>query len=318
MSAAGPRRRSMRSPRRRSTPAVGRTARRRFHSTRCIGQAQSSTSPSLRGSPTITRATPRRTSPVCAPRATPRPCAPWKRAFRAASRACLPNRASTRNIAGGARLLRCPAIDRHTPAPARPSTRSEAKMNKFVLLLVTLLFSAFALAAVNINTASKEELDALPEIGPVKAQAIVDYRAKNGPFKTPEDVMKVNGIKEGTFAKIKGMISVSGASTPVAAPAAKAETKTATPPAMQPAPAAKSAAPATAATPATPAAPATKNAPAMQSTTPTAGAGSAKGAAGGAAPSGSSAKDAKTLKAENAAADKAAKAKAKADAAAEA
>src|SRR5450631_2605535 len=100
-------------------------------------------------------------------------------------------------------------------------------MKRFVLLLVTLLFSVFALAAVNINTATKEELDALPEIGPVKAQAIVDYRAKNGPFKTPEDIMKVSGIKEGTFGKIKGMISVSGATTPVAATPAKVETKAA-------------------------------------------------------------------------------------------
>src|SRR5664279_6646520 len=109
-------------------------------------------------------------------------------------------------------------------------------MKRFLLLLVTLLFSAFALAAVNINTATKEELDALPEIGPVKAQAIVDYRNANGPFKTPEDIMKVSGIKEGTFAKVKGMIAVSGATTPVAAPAAgKAETKAAPPPAMQPA-----------------------------------------------------------------------------------
>src|ERR1700686_3504855 len=102
-------------------------------------------------------------------------------------------------------------------------------MKRFLLLIVTLLFSAFALAAVNINTATKQELDALPEIGPVKAQAIIDYRNANGPFKTPEDVMKVNGIKQGTFGKIKGMISVSGAATPV--------------PAMQPAPAAKSTAP---------------------------------------------------------------------------
>src|ERR1700675_2120856 len=100
-------------------------------------------------------------------------------------------------------------------------------MKRLLLLLMTLLFSAFALAAVNINTATKEELDALPEIGPVKAQAIVDYRAKNGPFKTPEDIMKVSGIKEGTYTKLKGLISVSGASTPVAAPAPKAETKAA-------------------------------------------------------------------------------------------
>ena len=117
-------------------------------------------------------------------------------------------------------------------------------MKRFILLLVTLLFSAFALAAVNINTATKEELDALPEIGPVKAQAIVDYRAKNGPFKTPEDIMKVSGIKEGTYAKIKGMISVSGASTPVAAPAAKAETKAAPAAPPPPPPSATPAAPA--------------------------------------------------------------------------
>ncbi|HEY3351326.1 MAG TPA: helix-hairpin-helix domain-containing protein [Thermoanaerobaculia bacterium] len=61
---------------------------------------------------------------------------------------------------------------------------------------------------ININTASAEELDKLPEIGPVKAQAIVDYRKENGPFKSPEDIEKVKGIKEGTFAKIKDYIVV--------------------------------------------------------------------------------------------------------------
>src|SRR5437016_468293 len=87
-------------------------------------------------------------------------------------------------------------------------------MKRLVLLLVTLIFSALALAAVNINTATKEELDAVPGIGPVKAQAIIDYRVQNGPFKTPEDIMKVSGIKEREFSKLKGLISVSGASPP--------------------------------------------------------------------------------------------------------
>jgi competence protein ComEA len=61
---------------------------------------------------------------------------------------------------------------------------------------------------ININTASAEELDKLPEIGPVKAKAIVDYRDANGKFETIEDIMKVSGIKEGTFAKIKDFIVV--------------------------------------------------------------------------------------------------------------
>jgi competence protein ComEA len=57
---------------------------------------------------------------------------------------------------------------------------------------------------ININTASKDELDVLPGIGPVRAQAIIDGR----PFKTIEDVMKVKGIKEVEFGKIKDMITV--------------------------------------------------------------------------------------------------------------
>ena len=57
---------------------------------------------------------------------------------------------------------------------------------------------------VNINTAPKEILDLLPGIGPVKAQAIIDTR----PFKTKEDIMKVKGIKEGEFSKIKDLIKV--------------------------------------------------------------------------------------------------------------
>ena len=57
---------------------------------------------------------------------------------------------------------------------------------------------------VNINRATKAELEALPDIGPVKAQAIIDGR----PYKTKEDIMKVKGIKEGTFGQIKDLITV--------------------------------------------------------------------------------------------------------------
>ena len=84
-------------------------------------------------------------------------------------------------------------------------------MKKFVLLLATLLFSAFALAAVNINTASKEELDALPEIGPVKAQAIIDYRKANGAFKSVEELKDVKGIGAKRFEKLKPELMVAPA-----------------------------------------------------------------------------------------------------------
>src|SRR5205085_12628215 len=86
-------------------------------------------------------------------------------------------------------------------------------MKRFLLLAAMLLYSAFALAAVNINTATKEQLDALPGIGPVKAQAIVDYRTKNGNFKSIDDLKKVPGIGDATFDKVKGDVTLTGPTT---------------------------------------------------------------------------------------------------------
>lgn len=62
---------------------------------------------------------------------------------------------------------------------------------------------------ININTASLEQLEQLPGIGPTRAQAIIDYRQQNGNFGGIEDIEKVKGIKEGEFSKIKDMIKVS-------------------------------------------------------------------------------------------------------------
>ena len=61
---------------------------------------------------------------------------------------------------------------------------------------------------VNINTADQAELEKLPGIGPAKAAAILRYRAENGPFRTLEDLMRVPGIKEGTFEKIKDHVTL--------------------------------------------------------------------------------------------------------------
>ena len=98
-------------------------------------------------------------------------------------------------------------------------------MNKFTALLFGLLMLAFnAFATVNVNTATPEQLDAIKGVGPAKARAIVDYRTKNGPFKTVEDVSKVKGIGQGAFfSKIKGELTVGDQ------PAAKIDTKAAEP-----------------------------------------------------------------------------------------
>ena len=61
---------------------------------------------------------------------------------------------------------------------------------------------------VNINTATEEELCTLSGIGSGKAQSIITYRTKNGSFKSIEDIMNVEGIKDGLFQKIKDSITV--------------------------------------------------------------------------------------------------------------
>jgi competence protein ComEA len=65
-----------------------------------------------------------------------------------------------------------------------------------------------ATGKININTASAEELDKLPGIGPSIAQAIIDYRTKNGLFKQIEDINDVKGIGDALFEKIKDQITV--------------------------------------------------------------------------------------------------------------
>ena len=61
---------------------------------------------------------------------------------------------------------------------------------------------------VNINTASEEMLCTLPGIGTGKAQNIITYREEQGVFKTTEEIMNVDGIKEGLFQKIRDKITV--------------------------------------------------------------------------------------------------------------
>jgi competence protein ComEA len=61
---------------------------------------------------------------------------------------------------------------------------------------------------VNINTATVDELDALPGIGPTTAQAIVDYRLANGNFQVIQDIQNVPGIGPATYDGIKDYITI--------------------------------------------------------------------------------------------------------------
>lgn len=61
---------------------------------------------------------------------------------------------------------------------------------------------------VDLNRAAKEELCTLPGIGESRAEAILAYREEHGAFQKPEDLMRVSGIKEGSYAKLKDKIKV--------------------------------------------------------------------------------------------------------------
>ena len=96
-----------------------------------------------------------------------------------------------------------PPAAKPEPTPAPPAAKSEPTpaVKKEAAPAATKLAPG---EKVNINTAPKEDLDKLPGIGPVKAQAIIEGR----PFEKIEDIMKVKGIKEGEFGKIKDLITV--------------------------------------------------------------------------------------------------------------
>jgi competence ComEA-like helix-hairpin-helix protein len=99
--------------------------------------------------------------------------------------------------------------------------RQESIRRMFGLVLVGALLASSALALqdkskkppppskpIDINTATFDQLHSLPGVGPVTAQAILDYRKKSGPFTRVEDLLAVKGISAGKLEKIKPYVMV--------------------------------------------------------------------------------------------------------------
>ena len=99
-------------------------------------------------------------------------------------------------------------------------------MKKMLFVLIALLsLSATAFAEVNINTASQAELESLNGLGPVKAKAIIDYRKKNGSFKSVSDLDAVDGIGDKTVKALGKEVTVSGKTSIKSTTTAKAAAK---------------------------------------------------------------------------------------------
>ena len=89
--------------------------------------------------------------------------------------------------------------------------KNEKTLACFVSIVLLCLMAApldAQAGKINVNTADAEQLDSLPGIGPALAARIIEYREKNGPFQTPEDVTKVPGIGPKIFELNKDRIVV--------------------------------------------------------------------------------------------------------------
>ncbi len=76
------------------------------------------------------------------------------------------------------------------------------------LILVLFLVGNVLAGLVNLNTATKEELQTLPGVGPAVAQRIVEYRTKFGPFKSVDELLEIKGIGPKKLEKIKPLVTL--------------------------------------------------------------------------------------------------------------
>lgn len=88
-------------------------------------------------------------------------------------------------------------------------------MNKFIAVLLSLFlfFAGAAFAAVDLNSADQQQLESVKGIGPAKAKEIIDYRKKNGHFKSVDDLKNVKGFGEKSVNRLKKDLTVGDSKT---------------------------------------------------------------------------------------------------------
>ena len=92
---------------------------------------------------------------------------------------------------GRASVSRIPVVETQRPAAAQPAETAEGRLN--------------------LNTATREELLALPQVGGTLADRILEYRAQYGKFVTVEELSDVEGIGEGLMQQLRGLVYVEDA-----------------------------------------------------------------------------------------------------------
>jgi competence protein ComEA len=107
---------------------------------------------------------------------------------------------STASRFTGALVLAALFLTAALPAAAAPAADGKAEGKR-------------GASTVNVNTADAGQLALLPRVGPSVAQRIIDYRKKNGPFKSTEDLMLVQGIGEKTYQLLKPYLATAGETT---------------------------------------------------------------------------------------------------------
>ena len=113
------------------------------------------------------------------------------------------------------------------PEPHRSTQQRKEELMQhrtFLSLILVALAVAVAVVAgaadgpqpsgvVNINTASVEQLQMLPRVGPALAGRIIEFREANGPFQSVDEIIAVKGIGESSFEKLEPYIVTGGATT---------------------------------------------------------------------------------------------------------